>query len=65
MNYIKQYSFVLFVVFSSILLWVVCTEPTKPDFTAPSIENGKQIQTFGNESVGSAFGMYIINPAII
>ena len=41
------------------LIWIHCTDPTSPNFVAPTIENDKQIQTYGAAAVDSAFGMYI------
>lgn len=41
------------------LIWIHCTDPTSPNFYPPTIENNKEIQTFGTSVVDSAFGMYI------
>ena len=49
----------LLYVFTLFLTWIQCTDPTSPDFVAPTIENNKQIQTYGTAAVDSAFGMYI------
>ncbi len=60
MKFFKPNSILIFIsVFSFFFLWLFCTDPSQPDFNAPSIGNNKQIQTFGNAVLDSSFGMFI------